>query len=108
MKDLIRRFVAATNAFDVDAALSLFAADALIDDVSVGDKFAGTDGVRKYLETYFVGYHTASKLLSVETVDDRRAKAHLDFTGDFGHETGVLDITLGADGLIASVAADLD
>jgi hypothetical protein len=41
-------------------------------------------------------------------LSDRRAKAYLDFTGDFGHETGVLDITADARGKIVGVAADLD
>ncbi|MBI4921544.1 MAG: nuclear transport factor 2 family protein [Devosia nanyangense] len=108
MNKLIRKFIAATNAFDVETALSLFAANSVIEDVSVGTKFVGTTGVREYLETYFVGYHTVSKLMSVEMVDHHQAKAHLDFTGDFGHETGFLDVTVGPDGLIASINADLD
>jgi len=107
-RTLIDAFVSATNALNVDAALALFSPDAVIDDVSVGDKFAGIAGVRRYLEQYFVGYHTVSTVLSVVVVDDRRAKAHLDFTGDFGHETGVLDITVDSEGRISTVAADLD
>ena len=39
---------------------------------------------------------------------DADNQAYLDFTGDFGHETGVLEITVNADGLIAEVAAYLD
>lgn len=108
MNDLINRLIAATNAFDVAAALALFAPDAVIDDVSVGEKFKATDGVRRYLEQFFVGYNTVSKVLSVDKISDYRAIAHLDFTGDFGHETGVLDITTNEDGLIASIDADLD
>lgn len=107
-RSVIERFVAATNAFDVAAALALFAPDSVIEDVSVGDSFAGTSGIRRYLEQYFVGYHTVSKIIAVDVVDETRAKAHLDFTGDFGHETGVLDVTIGGDGLIVAVAADLD
>lgn len=108
MKNLIQQFVAAANAFDVEAALALFAPDAVIDDVDVGEKFENTAGVRKYLESFFVGYHTASKLESVDVFNDRQAKAQLDFTGDFGHETGALDITTNADGLIVTVHASLD
>jgi hypothetical protein len=40
--------------------------------------------------------------------DERHAKAQVDFTGDFGHETGSLDVTVNADGLIAAIDADLD
>lgn len=105
---VVERFVAAANAFDVDAALALFAAGAVITDISVGDTFAGTSGVRRYLEQYFVGYHTVSRIISVDVVSEVRAKVQLDFTGDFGHETGVLDVTIDSDGLIATVAADLD
>jgi hypothetical protein len=108
MKTLIEQLIAATNAFDVDAALALFSAEAVIDDVSVGETFAGTAGVRTYLEQYFVGYHTVSKLMSVEVSDGRHAKAHLDFTGAFGHETGVLDVTTNDAGLIVAVDANLD
>jgi hypothetical protein len=108
MKSLIQKFIKATNAFDVEAAIALFAHDAVIDDVSVGDTFVNTAGVRKYLENFFVGYHTVTKLVSVEVIDDQRAKAHVDFTGDFGHETGGLDVTVNSDGLIVAVGAYLD
>ena len=108
MKKLIQQFIEATNAFDVDTALALFADDAVIDDVSVGEKFSNTAGIRTYLEKFFVGYHTVSKLKSVEVLDDRHVKARLDFTGDFGHETGVLNVTTNANGLIVAVDAYLD
>ena len=108
MHDLIRRFIDATNAFDVETALALFAPDAVIDDVSVGDSFVGTAGVRDYLERFFVGYKTVSKILSVKAMGNRRAMVRLDFTGDFGHETGMLDISTSAEGLIISIDADLD
>jgi len=108
MQDLITRLIAATNAFDVETALTLFATDAVIDDVSVGDTFAGTAGVRRYLEQFFVGYHTSTKVLSVERTGDQRALVHVDFTGDFGHETGVLDISMNGKGKIVKIDADLD
>lgn len=108
MQELIQRLIAATNAFDVETALALFAPDAVIDDVSVGDKFAGTAGIRDYLERFFVSYHTVSKVLSVEVLGNHRAMVRLDFTGNFGHETGVLDVSINADGLIEAIAADLD
>ena len=108
MEKTIKQFLKATNAFDVETALALFAPKAVIDDVSVGEKFTNTAGVRNYLEKFFVGYHTVSKLLSVEVLDDRHAKAHIDFTGDFGHETGDLDVTINAGGLIVAIDAYLD
>jgi len=108
MQQLIKKFIETTNAGDVDGALSLFAPDAIIDDVSVGDTFVGRDGVRLYLERFFVGYHTVSKLLSIGKIDDHHADVHLDFTGDFGHETGTLKIAVNSDGLIERADADLD
>jgi len=108
MKKIIKRFIDATNAFDVEAALALFADDAVIDDVSVGEKFKNTTGVRKYLEKFFVGYKTVTRLESVEMLDNRNAKAQVDFTGDFGHETGGLNFTLNSGGLIIAINAYLD
>lgn len=108
MQKIVETFIRTANAFDVDGALSLFSSDAVIDDVSVGDAFAGQDDVRDYLERFFVGYHTKSELLSLERRDDFNATIRLDFTGDFGHEIGVLKITVNADGLIERVDADLE
>jgi ketosteroid isomerase-like protein len=108
MKKIIQQFINAINAFDVEAALKLFDDDAVIDDVSVGEKFKNIKGVRKYLEKFFVGCQTITKLKSLEILDERQAKAQVDFTGDFGHETGVLEVTLNADGLIIKINAYLD
>lgn len=99
--------LAATNAFDTDAAVALFAPDAVIDDPSTGERFNGQKGVREYVERFFVGYHTVSLLLSVTPLEDGRARARVDFTGDFGHEIGRLDLTV-ADGLITRIDADLE
>lgn len=108
MKKLVDTFIRTANAFDVDGAVALFASDAIIDDVSVGDAFVGIEGIRLYLERFFVGYKTASKLLSLEQRDDVSASVRLDFTGDFGHEIGVLKITINSEGLIERIDADLE
>jgi ketosteroid isomerase-like protein len=108
IKQIIKQFIKASNAFDVETALKLFADHAVIDDVSVGEKFKNTKGVRKYLETFFVGYKTVTKLESVEILDNWNAKAQVDFTGNFGHETGGLNFTLNKDGLIIAISAYLD
>jgi ketosteroid isomerase-like protein len=105
---IIKQFIKSSNAFDVETALMLFADNAVIDDVSVGEKFTNTTGVRKYLEKFFVGYKTVTKLVSVEVFDNLNAKAQVDFTGDFGHETGVLNFTINTDGLIKTIDAYLD
>lgn len=107
MRNLVERFIQTTNAFDIGGALSLFATDAVIDDVSVGDAFVGSAGIRSYVEHFFVGYNTASRLLSLEEPDDRHAVVRLDFTGDFGHEIGMLKIARNAEGLIDRIDADV-
>ncbi|MDP9762131.1 MULTISPECIES: nuclear transport factor 2 family protein [Agrobacterium] len=108
MQELVENFIRTTNDFDVDGALALFAADAVIDDVSVGDSFVGTEGVQRYIERFFVGYNTRSKLLSLEKLDDFSAVVRLDFTGDFGHEIGTLKIAANSAGLIERIDADLE
>lgn len=108
MKKLVDTFIRTANAFDVDGAVALFASEAIIDDVSVGDAFVGTEGIRLYVERFFIGYKTASKLLSLEQLDDFSASTRLDFTGDFGHEIGPLKITINSEGLIERIDADLE
>jgi len=108
LRSVADALLSATNAFDVEAALALFTVDAVIDDPSTGDRFDGRDGVRDYVERYFVGYHTVSKLLSIVDLNERRARVRVDFTGDFGHEIGLLDISVDTAGLIVRIDADLD
>lgn len=100
--------IAATNAFAVEQVLGLSAPDAVIDDPSTGQRFDGHDGIRRYLEQYFVGYQTVTRLLSMQRIGPQRARVRVDFTGDFGHEIGNLDISVDAQGLIARLDADLE
>jgi hypothetical protein len=51
---------------------------------------------------------TASKVLSLEQLDDFTAIVRVDFTGDFGHEIGFLRIEISSDGLIKYIEADLE
>ena len=105
---VIKQFITNANKFDVKATLELFASNAVIDDVSVGDKFKNTAGVKRYLETFFVGYKTVTKLESLKVINPHQANAHVDFTGNFGHETGGLNVTINTDGLITAIDAYLD
>ena len=108
MQTLVKNFIRTANAFDIEGTLSLFATDAVIDDVSVGNAFVGRDEVRLYLERFFVGYNTASRLLSLDQLDDFNAVVRLDFTGDFGHEVGILKISTNSEALIVRIDADLE
>ncbi|PWC34503.1 hypothetical protein TSO352_20065 [Azospirillum sp. TSO35-2] len=100
--------IAALNAFDTEAVQSLFTPDAVIDDPSTGHRFEGHPGVADYVERYFAGYHTVTRVLSIERPGDGRARVRVDFTGDFGHEIGVLDIRANEEGLILRIDADLE
>lgn len=100
--------IAATNAFAVEQVLGPFAHDAVIDDPSTGQLFDGHAGIRRYVEQYFVGYQTVTRFLSMQRLGPQRARVRVDFTGDFGHEIGNLDITVDAQGLIAQLDADLE
>lgn len=101
-------FIAAANAGDAKAALDLFASNAIIDDPSTGHRFEGQAGVDDYFQRYFIAYHTVTRFLSIEPIAERCARVRVDFTGDFGHEIGLLDITLDAEGRIVRIDADLE
>src|SRR5690242_1599507 len=66
--------IAATNTSDVETALALFAPDAVIDDPSTGDRFDGQAGVRDYIERFFVGYRTITRLLSLASTGEHQAR----------------------------------
>ena len=108
MRARVNALISATNAFDVEAAIALFTPRAVIDDPSTGEHFDHHAGIRDYVERFFVGYHTVTRLLSVEVLDENRARVRVDFTGDFGHEIGRLDITFNPEGLIVRIDADLE
>ncbi|MCC4621524.1 nuclear transport factor 2 family protein [Xanthomonas cassavae CFBP 4642] len=100
--------VAATNAFDTDAAVALFAPAALIDDPSTEQVFHGRRGIRKYIESYFVGYDTVARILALNHADELCSRLRLDFTGDFGHEIGQMVLRFDAGGLIVHLHAELE
>lgn len=104
----VEAFIQATNDVDLEAALALFAPSAVIDDPSTGHTFTRHAGVRDYLERYFVGYRTVTRLLSVTDLGKRRICARVDFTGDFGHEIGLLDLVADRQGRISRIDAELE
>lgn len=108
LRPIADALIAATNAFDVEAALALFAADAVIDDPSTGERFGGQAGVSDYIERFFVGYRTVTRLLSFTSAGEHQARLRVDFTGDFGHEIGLLEIITDPAGLIVRIDADLE
>lgn len=107
-RPLADALIATTNAGDVDAVVALFTPDAVIDDPSTGHRFDGHAGIRDYVERYFKAYHTVTRFLSIDMLPDGRARLRVDFTGDFGHEIGLLDLTVDNDGRITRIDADLE
>jgi hypothetical protein len=100
--------IAALNTFDTARVQALFTADAVIDDPSTGHSFERHAGIGDYVDRYFKSYHTVTRFLSIDDLGDHRARLRVDFTGDFGHETGVLVIQANAEGLFVRIDADLE
>ncbi len=103
----IKKIIEASNAYDIEAYLSLYHESAILDDPSVGREFVGHSGIRDYFESYFIGYKTQTAFRKLEHSGD---EAHLEvqFTGDFpgGVVTGTFDFKF-ANGKIATAKADL-
>lgn len=100
--------IEAINGFDVERALTLFTSDAVIDDPSTGQYFEGHAGIRNYIEQYFIGYQTVTQFLSMQETGESIGRIRVDFTGDFGHEIGLLEIAVNSHGLITRIDADLE
>lgn len=92
--DVIARWVAAANSHDPEAFLSFFDENATLDDPSVGEQFDGHDGIREYFTRYFIGYNTATALISA-TDEENLSHVVVDFVGDFpgGRTGGIFDLT---------------
>jgi ketosteroid isomerase-like protein len=103
----ITRWVDAMNAQDREGYIGYFTTDAVLDDPSVGEQFAGTSGILEYFDRYFIGYNTTTRIVSVTSERDL-VHVVVDFTGDFpGAQTGgVFDVRFSGE-LISHVYADL-
>ena len=108
LRAAVDAFIAAANSHDVARVLALFAPDAVIDDPSTGHCFDGHAGICNYIERYFIGYHTVTRFLSMDTLNDYRAHVRVDFTGDFGHEIGTLIMSVNTEGFFIRVDASLE
>jgi hypothetical protein len=79
----------------------------MIDDPSTGHCFHGHAGIRAYIEKFLIGYHTVTRFLSLEYLGVGLTQVRVEFTGDFGHEIGLLDILINAAGIIPCIDATL-
>jgi ketosteroid isomerase-like protein len=103
----VTEWLEAANAFDMPKWVAHFHKDAVLDDPSVGDKFEGHNGIRKYFQDYFIDYNTQTQLVKLEKKNDKEVHLQVDFTGDFpGKEiSGTFDLTFRNNKIVYAKAA---
>ena len=108
IKLFIEDWLAVSNAYDTEKYLDKWHKDAVLDDPSVGQVFKGHSGIKNYFESYFIGYRTQTRLVTLDTISDNEAHIEVEFTGEFpeGKIGGMFDFTF-KDGKIAKAKADL-
>lgn len=104
----IQEFIAVSNAYDTKSYLEKWHPEAVLDDPSVGRIFRGQAGIKKYFESYFIGYKTQTRLVRLDVICDNESYIEVEFTGDFpeGKIGGTFDFIF-RDGKIESAIADL-
>jgi len=107
IQKFIEEWIDKSNAFEVEQYLDKYHENAILDDPSVGRSFKEHKGIREYFESYFIGYNTKTRLISI-TIKGDVTHLEVEFTGDFpgGKTGGTFDITF-ADEKIAHIKADL-
>jgi len=82
-----------SNAYDTEKYLEKWHDNAVLDDPSVGQVFKGHSGIRKYFESYFIGYKTHTRLIKLNILSDKDAHIEVEFTGEFpeGKIGGIFD-----------------
>ena len=108
IKSFIQNWIAVSNAYDTKNYLEKWDEKAVLDDPSVGQIFKGHSGIKKYFESYFIGYKTQTRLVKLNIISENEAHAEMEFTGEFpeGKIGGTFDFTF-KDGKIISAKADL-
>ncbi|PJJ07327.1 SnoaL-like protein [Flavobacterium sp. 1] len=108
LKIFIQDWLAASNAYDTKKYLEKWQENAVLDDPSVGQVFKGQSGIRKYFESYFIGYKTQTRLVKLDIIADNKAHIEVEFTGEFpeGKIGGIFDFTF-KNGRIDKAKADL-
>jgi ketosteroid isomerase-like protein len=104
----IEEWIAVSNSFDTKKYLEFYLPDATLDDPSVGRKFEGHSGLKKYFDDYFIGYHTYTEQIQLRITDEESAHLQVQFTGNFpeGKIKGTFDFKF-TDGKIAYAKANL-
>lgn len=103
----LQDWIAISNSYDTERYLEKFLEDVVLDDPSVGRKFVGHKGIKEYYTSYFIGYHTQTKILKL-LVDGDKAHLEVEFTGEFpeGKIGGRFDFVFRSE-KIAAIKADL-
>lgn len=104
----IKDWLDKSNAYDTKNYLEKWQENAVLDDPSVGQVFKGHSGIKKYFESYFIGYKTQTRLIKLNIISDNEAQVEVEFTGEFpeGKIGGTFDFTF-KDGKIDKAKADL-
>ncbi|KIO74473.1 hypothetical protein TH53_26235 [Pedobacter lusitanus] len=108
IQTLINDWIAAGNAFDTERYLSFYLEDAVLDDPSVGKVFKGRREIKKYFDSYFIGYNTRTELVNLDIINNSQAHIEVKFSGNFSEVSigGLFHLTF-KEGKIAFVKADL-
>jgi len=108
IENFLDGFIAAANAFDVNAFLAHWHSDAILNDPSVGRQFCGHIQIQAYFEDYFIGYQTQTELVNTEVSGEHKAHIKVLFKGNFPQREieGVFDFTF-KHGKIITATADL-
>ena len=108
IKLFIEDWLAVSNAYDTEKYLELWQDKAVLDDPSVGQVFREHSGIKKYFESYFIGYKTQTRLVKLDIISDNEAHLEVEFTGEFpeGKIGGTFDFAF-KDGKIDKAKADL-
>lgn len=108
IKAFIKDFIVVSNSYETKSYLEKWQKNAVLDDPSVGQVFKGHSGIRKYFESYFIGYKTQTKLEKFEILSNDQVYIEVQFTGEFpeGKIGGTFDFIF-KDGKIDKAKADL-
>jgi len=108
IEKFIEEWISVGNSYNTEKYLEFYLPNSVLDDLSVGRKFTGKDGIKEYFESYFIGYQTQTRKIDLSIKGDDHAHLEVEFTGEFpeGKVRGIFDFTFES-GKISFLSADL-
>ena len=108
IKNYLENWISAGNRYQTENYLKFYLPDAVLTDPSVGQEFIGVEGIKEYFISYFIGYKTQTKIVSVDIKGEDHAFVLVEFTGEFPQKKlgGTFDMQF-KNGKISKVTADL-